>query len=370
MKGKKAAPDLNNNKNYFPVLTGIRAIAAIMVFLYHYNLFFPLQGSSILQEFVNQFQTGVSVFFVLSGFLICCRYYDDLQWRQGNWFRKYIKNRIARIYPMYFLLTVCIFVFFTLTGIKTYNNPYVFLANIFFVRGFFNDIKFTGIAQGWTLTVEETFYFLAPVIFIMHKKYKRLFIQPILLLLSGFLIVKLCSTFWFYGFMGSYKFMLLYTFFGRSTEFFAGIALALFIKKKNVPIIPVKFTYLGSGLIVFILLVMALLIKQGHSYIYLVINNFILPFAIAIFFYGLITEQSFLKKMLSRPKFQLLGKSSYVFYLIHLWFIEQLYLHHIAGNPGIFFVLFIPLWLISIWLYKFLEEPINKAIRRSNFLGS
>ena len=52
---------------YFPALTGLRAIAAYMVFFHHFN-FFSQFGESLLSRMVNEFYAGVSVFFVLSGF--------------------------------------------------------------------------------------------------------------------------------------------------------------------------------------------------------------------------------------------------------------------------------------------------------------
>lgn len=104
------------DKNYLPALTGVRAIAAWMVFIHHFN---PLSNATnhriaadwapeFLFRFFNEFHVGVTIFFVLSGFLICFRYYDNFHFT-SVWFRKYLKNRVARIYPMYFLLTLLTF---------------------------------------------------------------------------------------------------------------------------------------------------------------------------------------------------------------------------------------------------------------------
>ena len=90
-----------NNKIFFPALTGYRAIAAWMVFVYH---FFPFKNPNIpdfVKDIAGQLHMGVDMFFVLSGFLITYRYFDE---NPIN-FKKYMVNRIARIYPMYFLFT-------------------------------------------------------------------------------------------------------------------------------------------------------------------------------------------------------------------------------------------------------------------------
>ena len=49
--------------------------------------------------------------------------------------------------------------------------------------------------------------------------------------MSGFLLVFLFQDYSFSGLMKTQDFMLDFTFFGRSIEFFIGISLAIFIKK-------------------------------------------------------------------------------------------------------------------------------------------
>ncbi|MFX7824854.1 hypothetical protein ABTK20_20895, partial [Acinetobacter baumannii] len=88
-------------------------------------------------------------------------------------------------------------------------------------RGFFDDLKFTGVSQGWSLTVEECFYFLAPFFFMHIKKRKLAFLYlPLILLSAGSLLVLIFSNVHFFGFFGNFKFMFLYTFLGRCIEFF------------------------------------------------------------------------------------------------------------------------------------------------------
>ena len=104
----KRTASLMKANSYFPALTGVRAIAAFFVFFHHYN---QLDFSFPIQRTLNEFHVGVTMFFVLSGFLICMRYYENSE-ITGSWFRKYIKNRIARIYPMYLFLTLLTFLLF------------------------------------------------------------------------------------------------------------------------------------------------------------------------------------------------------------------------------------------------------------------
>ncbi|WP_374226272.1 acyltransferase family protein [Flavobacterium oreochromis] len=108
----------------------------------------------------------------LSGFLIANRYFDE----KVIW-KSYFINRFARIYPSFFILTTLTFLY---TSYKTnVFNAEIYLSNITFIKGFFNNLKFTGIAQSWSLTVEEFFYLLAP--FFLLRKEIFLFISYLLL---------------------------------------------------------------------------------------------------------------------------------------------------------------------------------------------
>jgi len=160
--------------NYIPALTGVRAMAAYLVFISHYCYVFDDNFPHIVQRFLGEFHIGVSIFFVLSGFLIAFRYYDNFS-LTSDWFKQYLKNRVARIYPMYFLLTTAAFIAYHFTKeasvVNGFDHPIgLFFMNITFVRGFFDQFKFTGIGQGWSLTVEECFYFSAPLMFFAAKK--------------------------------------------------------------------------------------------------------------------------------------------------------------------------------------------------------
>jgi len=170
---------LQTNGKYFDSLTGIRAVAAYMVFFHHYN---PLQESNVLYGFLNEMYIGVTLFFVLSGFLITYRYMDIDNFS----FKSYMVNRIARIYPIYFILTTITFIVQAIIYEFKFTQLLVYGLNISMLRGFFDQFKFTGIAQGWTLTIEETFYLLAPLLFILLKRNKmNLLVLPLFFISIG-----------------------------------------------------------------------------------------------------------------------------------------------------------------------------------------
>ncbi len=86
-----------------PQLTSLRFLAALPVVFYHINAYpvFALQPGSAINGFVTFCGgSGVTFFFVLSGFILGRRYEDEL--RAGSVSaREYFLLRLARIYPLY-----------------------------------------------------------------------------------------------------------------------------------------------------------------------------------------------------------------------------------------------------------------------------
>lgn len=309
------------SNRYFTALTGIRFIAATMVYFHHFN---PFPPRSFISKITSELHIGVTFFFVLSGFLIAYRYaFDTIN------LKKFFFNRLARIYPMYFLISSLFFANFI------YHNQVViidfiklYLLNITFLKGFSERYKFTGVAQGWTLTVEELFYLLSPLFFyFLSKSKKYFFILPIILLILGILLVEVFTKYPYESYFKNYEFMFNYSFFGRCSEFFIGIALAYLVKSEyqfNFK----YFTFTGV-FVTFICLLGIVYLKGNYDYgirhpMGKLINNLLLPlFGISFIYYGLLKENSIISKVLSYRLFDILGKSSYVFYLIHMGIINN-----------------------------------------------
>jgi peptidoglycan/LPS O-acetylase OafA/YrhL len=94
-----------------------------------------------------------------------------------------------------------------------------------------------------------------------------------------------------------------------------------------------------------------------------IINTIVLPvFGIAPLFLGLIKEKTFVSDFFSSKALQLLGKSSYIFYLIHLGIFVTV-LNKISENQ---WFVFVSLNVISIFLYLYIESPLNKWIRKNS----
>jgi len=340
----------------YPALTGVRAIGAIVVFFDH----FPFQtGKHIV---INV----LSFFFVLSGFLIMHLYYTEKPFNR-SWFLKYFANRFARIYPVYFLMA----------SIAIYLNhnfdATLVLKNYTLTHALFDNTKDILINPSWSLTVEECFYLLAPAIIFLTARYS-IFIP--FLINTGLLVVALYVSKLHTSFLHTPEFVLTTTYFGYYFDFFAGAYLALIVSKKTVENgvakSGIKLTVAGVAGITLIGGIISVSYdsqQQLNTIVLVLLNNVLLPIPIAIFFRGLITERSFLRKILSLRLLGFLGRTSYSFYLLHTLVIDYFatpYLaHYITNRDLLVITTFVVTLFISIMVYLLYEEPLNRKIRNS-----
>ena len=88
-----------------PALTGLRAVAAVWVVLFHYrdDLLALVPGLAPLDTFMRAGYLGVDLFFPLSGFVLAYTYADRLgsfSWRASA---DFVRNRFARVWPVHVL---------------------------------------------------------------------------------------------------------------------------------------------------------------------------------------------------------------------------------------------------------------------------
>lgn len=341
------------------------------------------KGLAVL--YVRQWGVGITIFFVLSGFLITTRYADRLEPRWA-WLRGYLQNRFARIYPIYFLLTALTFGLMVLRPTHGWwewspastlgEKLAAVLLNLTLTRAYFNQFSVLGLPTAWSLTVEETFYLCAPLLLLGLKRSAwRLVAYPVALLAVGWLLVACCSRFLpYYGLMQDFRFMLNMTFFGHSAEFIMGMGLARWVARQpRRQSLRTAYTWLGAGGILLFMLVLALLYRfyPSHyhplaagatdwSYPIFFATNLLLPVLVCSLFWGLISEQTLLRKLLETRLFNLLGKSSYVLYLIHLGTFDYLLRRYVSSSSLVCLGAYT---LISIVLYKLVEHPLQQRLR-------
>lgn len=341
----------------YPALTGIRAVAALLVFMHHFGPEVPVFQHPAAQALLSQGHTGVALFFVLSGFLIADRY-----WSVGRaGMMAFVLRRAGRLLPLYLVLTTATFLIPWL--MEESPSPFptmLFIANITLLRGWFADLWNTGIAQGWSLTAEATFYLVAlPIIWTVRRNALALFIIPLALVLGGLLLVEALGGRAPFGFLGTRGFFFAITFPGRSIEFMAGVGLAWALRSRN-GLAPVRHaTWIGVVACAFILAATAAFRIDYDDTLGVLLLNFLLPLGIAVFFSGLIQERSWVRLFLESGPVQWMGRASYAFYLIHMGLVFQVINTH---SPNLLITL-IALQLLAWVLYRAIERPCNQWVK-------
>jgi peptidoglycan/LPS O-acetylase OafA/YrhL len=185
-------------KIHFPGLNGVRFIAALLVIIDHTELFksylgMPTLWANSYSAYLGAF--GVSIFFVLSGFLITYLLLEE-QKEAPIQIKHFYIRRVLRIWPLYYLIVVLGFFIVPHIGflqVPTYSagmgdslGRFLLFAglsaNVAFV--YLPTVAFANIL--WSVAVEEQFYLIWPHV----VKFKRTLLWIMLLLLVGYLALK------------------------------------------------------------------------------------------------------------------------------------------------------------------------------------
>lgn len=344
-----------------------------MVFIYH-NLKYWRNGlHPELSRLFHEFHLGVAMFFVLSGFLIA-HTYNDKPMRSPGSYTRYMAQRLARIMPLYWLILTAYYL-----DPEFGKGGYTWLTYSL-CHGFSDLHNLDGIAQAWSLTVEMTFYFFAPLLCLLQRKH--------LLYVTGFLIALFFLA-WGVGqawylvnfnmelFFYPLQFIITGTFMGHCLEFLAGMLLADILRKpavEQLKKIPYKtwIGFLGMLLTAYAIGSFQLNISEhGNQHLGgLLIQVFLFPVFVFFALSGLIFERTWLQRFLGSKPMVLLGNASFAFYLVHISYVNM--------RIKTWFFLpdnnFVVLWIVAIILYLCFEKPIydwcRKWLKRKNHIGA
>jgi len=168
------------NKPYFPHLDALRFIAFLGVYLEHFSLsgfscFSDPKFNLLKEAFLYRGYLGVSLFFVISGFLITTLLMHEWKITGGINIKNFYIRRALRIWPLYF--TVLLIGFVLVPAITNqYDNdtakPWFYLL---FAANFNSSLYGLTInpvlLPMWSLSVEEQFYLLFPLmLFLLRGK--------------------------------------------------------------------------------------------------------------------------------------------------------------------------------------------------------
>jgi peptidoglycan/LPS O-acetylase OafA/YrhL len=339
---------------YIPALDGIRALAILLVLLFHW---FPVD------HWVNVLPNGpigVTLFFVLSGYLIS----NILMGQQAagtflHSFKNFVIRRALRIFPIYFLVLLGLLVGKKI-GIQVVTNFYehpVYYWTYFYNHWLEQTQNWSDmLSPYWSLSVEEQFYIVWPFFMLLIPSGKRLlgFLWSVVVLgiIARYILVyKLdgigvymitCVDTFAWGALLAY-----YLRNGRSAE------LGIWIGRLWIPV-------LILWIILCVMHTDADLVKQ------LFFRSLTSMVSVALLFQAM--QEGILARIFSWTPLRKLGQMSYGVYLYHMLVPDLVYqlasrLHiplpedpyHVIGILGLF--------LIAVISYRWIEKPIQKLKR-------
>ncbi|WP_412751302.1 acyltransferase family protein [Krasilnikovia sp. M28-CT-15] len=242
-----ASPIRRTSATPLPSLTGLRWIAAFLVFGFHLHVveyFAPGVGADLVSAFFRSGSVGVSFFFILSGFV--------LMWA-SPWtaYRRFWWRRFARVYPLHAVTALVALLFLFVCSRDDLPSGSVLVANFGLVQSWVDDVAYYQSLNtvSWTLSCEAFFYLILPF---LAAGISRLRVGGSVAVALGAWVVSLGgpavgrllfepdSVRWFFHWTPA----------GRLPEFVCGIAVACVVRQARSPQ-PHHLTrlwYLATGL--------------------------------------------------------------------------------------------------------------------------
>lgn len=159
--------------SYRPDIDGLRAIAVMGVLVFHLN-----------ESWLGGGYVGVDVFFVISGFLMTSIIQRNLE--KGSFsIIQFYERRIRRIVPALFVMFLVVSLLASnillpndlLDYAKSLKYALFSVSNFHFLRTaedyFHSDISQMPLLHTWSLSIEEQFYVIHPMVMIMGNRYLK-----------------------------------------------------------------------------------------------------------------------------------------------------------------------------------------------------
>lgn len=299
---------VSHSTKYRPDIDGLRAIAVLGVLFFHSG-FTGLPGGFV----------GVDIFYVISGYLISSLLVRDILENKFS-IVSFYERRMRRIFPALFVV-----LFFCILATSVLFNPMemiVFgkslLATTFFVSNFYfwktagplgyfdSEVTFKPLLHTWSLSVEEQFYVVFPMLLFLLFRWARTRVRLWLLVLTA---VSFALNLW----ASEYKTVLaFYWFIPRAWELLVGALLAV----RVVPALRNRAIREAGGALGLTMIVSSLFLPVLHwsfpGYIVLVpcIGTWLAIYAGE-------AGPSFAKTLLSFRPLVFIGTISYSLYLWH-----------------------------------------------------
>ena len=340
-------------------LTFTRFIAAVAVVIYHYGLQTSLFGNDFTKPLFEQAYSGVSYFFLLSGFVLIIATKDKPNLSYG----RFMQSRIGRLYPLYLGIVLLMTLHTGRLSVPVQDLLLAMSLTQAFVPGKAQIINYAA----WSLSVEFFFYLIFPLLLqYVYRRSRWQRLVPVVLLL--WLLTQCLYHFVFDtgdasgGYMATVRYYPLM----HLNEFVIGNLAGMYY-------ISTKTQQYKSRLplIVLLTIVLALVLYNSHNEIYYGVG-LLAPIYIGIIVL-LAQDNSLLSRIFRHRIAVYQGEISYGIYILQecVWSaltderLQRLLNVHIAAHPDLFFLLrLVVLILLSALSYQLLEQPSRRWINR------
>lgn len=338
-------------------LTGLRFIAAALIFVHHATRLFtgPAKISTLRTYLFEPMAIGVSFFFVLSGFVLAYSAKPGQRYGRFEW------NRFSRIYPNYLLgLVLSYFV------ISIQRPIWVWVVNALMLQSWFprQDVYFSGNPVSWSLSDEAFFYAMFPLlIFLLARRSARGQVVALVLTVVAIAAAQLTAHLIWTG--GTKEDIARGLYFAnyfpptRLLEFILGILLALLLPRlPRVPLLPAVVVMIGSIYLVAI-------VKSPSKWVV----ASLIPVCLLI----VAAAQSDLlerRSLLRNKVLVTLGSWSFALYIIHVLVLDTFiratgYQSDSAKEAfAVTALVFVICLAASALMFYLWERPIEKVLRR------
>jgi len=161
-------------------LTGLRAVAAVWVVLFHYRgdivTLVPAAGGA--SGLMDSGYLGVDAFFALSGFVLAYNYADAMaRWRWSA-SRDFLRNRVARVWPVHLvtlhldLVVAAVVGALGVTAGGHRRTPSAYLQSLTMTHDWFSDRPSFN-SPAWSISAEWAAYLLCPLLLLVLARVRR-----------------------------------------------------------------------------------------------------------------------------------------------------------------------------------------------------
>ncbi len=348
-------------------LTGLRGIASVLVLLYHVVLYDAYYTGPVPTLLRRSGYLGVDVFFVLSGFVMSLSYGRSFSGgiTPSN-YGMFMSRRMARIYPLYFVITTIAFLhallFHHAASLFSFCN---YIANAAMVQTW--GLGFVSIsADTWSLSTEFFVYIFFPALVLLVFSVRPVYAW-VVLLASAALLVRVGAS--GLGVRGQLDVVSAASVF-PVMRCVAGFCLGMLCYK--IAQLPAMRKPASSRLILPVLLVVFLCVLVW-SHCDLLAYCFFPLIVLALYFESPGAKALFANKLIYH-----LGVISYSIYLVHPWCIAAAQrLGQTMGQRRCAAAHLVTLslsclltWICAFLLYRFVEVPgrvlVQKTLLRSS----